>query len=46
MELAMKQWEKMPDGIPNGHSVCHLIESFDIEDQNEIQPSKTGHKRG
>ena len=35
MEHALLQWEKMPDGIPDGNSVCHLIESFDIEDVNE-----------
>lgn len=28
MERALKQWEKMPDGVPDGHTVCHLIESF------------------
>lgn len=28
MEEALEQWAKMPDGIPDGHSVCHLIESF------------------
>ena len=28
MEKALKDWSKMPDGIPDGHSVCHLIESF------------------
>ena len=28
MEVALKTWEKMPDGIPDGHHVCHLIESF------------------
>lgn len=27
MEEALAQWEKMPDGVPDGHSVCHLIES-------------------
>lgn len=27
MEQALKQWRKMPDGVPDGHSVCHLIES-------------------
>lgn len=27
MEQALSQWEEMPDGIPDGHSVCHLIES-------------------
>ncbi len=30
MESALKHWETMPDGEPDGHSVCHLIESFDL----------------
>jgi len=29
MEEALQQWESMPDGVPDGHSVCHLIESID-----------------
>lgn len=29
MEQALELWRDMPDGIPDGHSVCHLIESFD-----------------
>ncbi len=31
METAIQQWEHMPDGIPNGDSVCHLIQSFSEE---------------
>lgn len=31
MESALEQWQNMPDGIPDGHSVCHLIESIDEE---------------
>lgn len=31
MEKALKSWEKMPDGIPDGYSICHLIESFGID---------------
>ena len=34
MEQALEQWEKLPDGMPDGHSVCHLIEAIvegDIE---------------
>jgi DNA-binding transcriptional MerR regulator len=27
MEKAINQWSKMPDGVPDGHSVCHLIEA-------------------
>lgn len=29
MEHALDLWESMPDGIPDGQHVCHLIESFD-----------------
>ena len=28
MEKAQSDWQEMEDAIPNGHSVCHLIESF------------------
>jgi DNA-binding transcriptional MerR regulator len=28
METAKANWENMEDCMPNGHSVCHLIESF------------------
>lgn len=28
MEKAVKQWKDMPNGIPDGNSVCVLIESF------------------
>jgi len=27
METALEKWSEMPDGIPDSHSVCHLIES-------------------
>ncbi len=27
MENAKKQWAEMENSMPNGHSVCHLIES-------------------
>ena len=27
MESSLKDWEKMRDSMPNGDSVCHLIES-------------------
>ncbi len=26
MEQALIKWDTMPDGVPDGHSVCHLIE--------------------
>jgi DNA-binding transcriptional MerR regulator len=28
MEKALARWEKMPNKVPNGESVCHLIESI------------------
>jgi DNA-binding transcriptional MerR regulator len=28
MEQAFLGWADMPDGVPDGDSVCHLIESF------------------
>jgi len=28
MEKALKKWETMPDGEPDGHAICHLIESI------------------
>lgn len=28
METALVNWEKMEDSMPNGDSVCHLIETF------------------
>lgn len=27
MEAALAKWNNMPDGIPDGHCICHLIES-------------------
>lgn len=30
MERALERWRSMPDGIPDGNSVCHLIET-DLE---------------
>ncbi len=32
MESAAARWEEMPDGMPDGDTVCHLIESLgDVE---------------
>ncbi|RLJ19792.1 MerR family transcriptional regulator [bacterium endosymbiont of Escarpia laminata] len=35
MEQALEQWKLMPDGIPDGNSVCHLIESIEGNEDNE-----------
>jgi MerR family transcriptional regulator, Zn(II)-responsive regulator of zntA len=29
MESALLQWDKLPDGIPDGDTICALIESFE-----------------
>lgn len=41
MESALELWESMPDGIPDGHHVCHLIESFE-SDPAEIDIPESG----
>lgn len=39
MEQALAAWEEMPDGTPDGHSLCRLIESFP-------EPLTAGHETG
>lgn len=38
MEQALAQWDSMPDGVPDGHSVCHLIESFELDQRAPDEP--------
>lgn len=33
MEFAMTQWNELPDGIPDGESVCYLIETIAAEEK-------------
>ncbi|SDN50160.1 MerR family transcriptional regulator [Vreelandella arcis] len=33
MEQALESWQHMPDGTPDGHSLCRLIESFPEEQE-------------
>lgn len=42
MEQALTQWQNMPDGVPDGNSVCHLIESFDSDDAG-TQTARADH---
>mgnify|MGYP000959670565 FL=1 len=30
MQLALEQWQSMPDGVPDGHHICHLIEAWQM----------------
>ena len=41
MESALELWASMPDGIPDGHHVCHLIESFEegIDEDAKMDPA-------
>ena len=32
MRQALKAWESMPDGVPEGHHVCGLIEGLPVPD--------------
>lgn len=31
MEEAVRRWEMMPNRAPDGHGVCHLIESIEVD---------------
>lgn len=31
MELALREWSEKADGVPDGHSVCHLIEAIETD---------------
>ncbi len=37
MESALELWESMPDGVPDGHHVCHLIESLEIVPDEQVE---------
>ncbi len=39
MEEALEQWKLMPNGVPDGNSVCHLIES--IECKHDFESNHT-----
>ena len=37
MTAALSAWQDMPDGTPDGHTICRLIEHWD-----EPQPDTSG----
>lgn len=43
MKQALKFWESMPDGVPDGHLVCGLIEGLAVSSNIEL---KRGPQRG
>ncbi len=40
MEVAMAKWRKMPDGVPDGDSICKLIEAIDSSSIQDIEGNK------
>nr|WP_299243839.1 MerR family transcriptional regulator [uncultured Halomonas sp.] len=44
MEQALTAWQDMPDGTPDGHSLCRLIESF--PESSPHASTKEPHKEG
>ncbi len=46
MTTALDQWEEMPDRVPTGDDICHLIESvFADEPAHTLQPRNRGVPR-
>jgi hypothetical protein len=46
MERALLDWAEKPNGEPDGHLVCHLIESHDLtetvqDDQKNVRLKST-----
>lgn len=35
MQSALQAWQKMPDGMPDGHTICRLIEHWDDDTTEE-----------
>ncbi len=44
MKSALEIWRDMPDGVPDGHTICQLIEHWD--DSTPVKPKKgvIGHE--
>ncbi|WP_029131868.1 MerR family transcriptional regulator [Sedimenticola selenatireducens] len=41
MEQALELWKQMPDGVPDGNSVCHLIESVEQSEEKADVETKS-----
>ena len=46
MRRAVEAWEALPDGVPDGETVCHLIESFADDDAMSQTDPHHGNKKG
>ena len=41
MEEALQQWSLMPNGTPDGNSICHLIEAVECHEEKEACHTET-----
>ncbi|WP_426414799.1 MerR family DNA-binding protein [Aestuariirhabdus sp. LZHN29] len=42
MEQALESWQQMPDGLPDGDTICRLIEHWDTGN-NDTMKEETSH---
>ena len=45
MRAATRHWRKMPDGAPDGHTICRLIEHWDTADTSPAKAASTAKDR-
>ncbi len=45
MKQALTAWQSMPDGVPEGHQVCGLIEGVGHRSRSAADASSDGRKR-
>jgi DNA-binding transcriptional MerR regulator len=45
MQQALSGWGDMPDGVSDGHSVCHLIEAFEQDNGAPGEPGENHCER-
>ncbi|WP_235599333.1 hypothetical protein [Pseudomonas aeruginosa] len=45
MQQAERDWKRLPDGVPDGHSVCGLIEGADADVQRNSVRAKSRRVR-
>lgn len=43
---AMSVWQEMPDGVPDGQTICQLIENWDQSIPDNVSAEETAHNEG
>lgn len=46
MQRAVADWKRRPDGVPDGHSVCGLVEGFSADATSSARRHPVGRRRG